>query len=118
MKFRQRWQRFVQTAIWKMDIANSAWIAPTALIDRTWPKGVHIGRNCIVDHDAVVLTHDMTRGLYLDTVIGEGSRIGTRAIIFPGITIGTNCVVEPGAVVREDVPDNGRVFGSPARPID
>lgn len=98
-----------------MDIHPTAWIATTALIDRTWPKGVHIGAGCVIDHQAVVLTHDMTRGLYLDTRIGEGTRIAPRAIILPGVTIGRNCIVEAGSVVNRDVPDDTRVIGSPAR---
>ena len=55
---KQRLQRFVQTRIWKTDIHPSAWIAETALIDRTWPKGVHIEAECFIDEEAVVLTHD------------------------------------------------------------
>lgn len=112
---KQRWQRLVQTHFWQMDIHPTAWIASTALIDRTWPKGIHIGPNCVIDHHAVVLTHDMTRGLYLHTYIGHGSFIGARAIILPGVTLGRNCRIAPGSVVNRDVPDGGHVIGNPAR---
>lgn len=115
---RQRWQRLVQTGLWKMDIAPSAWIAPTALIDRTWPKGVHIGREAVIDYQAVVLTHDQTRGLYLDTWIGDGAVIGARAIVLPGLTVGAGARVEPGAVVTRDVAPGVRVAGNPARPFE
>ena len=115
---RQIWQRIVQTRIWKMDIHPSAWIATTALIDRTWPRGIHIGAGCVIDHQAVVLTHDMTRGLYLDTRIEDGACIGARAIILPGITLGRECVVEPGAVVNRSVPAGARVRGNPAREVE
>lgn len=98
-----------------MDIHPSARIAPTALIDRTFPKGIHIHANAIIDEEAVVLTHDMSRGLYLDTVIGENAIIGARAIILPGVTIGRDCVVMPGAMVNRDVPAGARVVGNPAR---
>lgn len=101
-----------------MDIHPTAWVATTALIDRTWPKGVHIAAGCIIDHQAVVLTHDMTRALYLDTWIGEGTCIGPRAIILPGVTIGRNCVIAAGSVVNRDVPDGAKVIGSPARIVD
>ncbi|OYX61964.1 MAG: hypothetical protein B7Y89_10835 [Novosphingobium sp. 32-60-15] len=113
----QKWQRFIQTHLWKMDIHPTTWIAPTALIDRTWPKGIHIAANCVIDHHAVVLTHDMTRGIYLDTHIGENTRIGARAIIMPGVTVGKYCVVEPGSVVTRDIPDGIRVIGNPAKDI-
>ncbi len=86
-----------------MDIAPSSWIAATALIDRTWPKGVHIADNVIIDEEAVVLTHDLTRGIYCDTTIGARTIVGVRAIILPGISIGSDCVIAPGTLVNRDI---------------
>lgn len=111
---RQRVQRLIRRHVWGMDIHPSAWIAPTALIDRTWPKGIHIGADCMIGEEAVVLTHDLTRGLYLDTHIGAGSIIGARAIILPGITVGANCAVQPGALINRDLPDGHVAQGNPA----
>lgn len=118
VSLKQRLQRMVRKHLWHMDIHPSAWIATTALIDRTWPKGVHIAEKCVIDHHVVVLTHDMTRGLYLDTRIGANSVIGARAIILPGVSVGRDCVVAPGSLVNRDVPDGGQVMGNPARIID
>lgn len=111
---KQRWQRLVQTRLWRMDIDPSAWIAASAYIDRTWPKGIHIAANCRIGEEAVVLTHDLTRGIYHDTRIGAGTRIGARAIVLPGVTIGAGCVVQPGALVRTDMPDRHIAEGNPA----
>ena len=116
--FRRKWQRFVQTRLWKMDIHPSARIAATALIDRTFPKGIHIGAGAVIDEEAVVLTHDMVRGLYLDTRIGEGATLGPRAIVLPGISVGKGAKVLAGAVVIRDVPDAATVAGNPARIVD
>lgn len=112
---KHRWVDFLRRRFWKMDIDPTAWIAPTALVDRTWPKGIHIARDAFVDHQAVILAHDMTRGLYLDTCIGVGAIIGARAIVMPGVNIGAGAIVEPGAVVVRDVGDGQRVGGSPAK---
>jgi acetyltransferase-like isoleucine patch superfamily enzyme len=49
--------------------------------------------------------------------IGDGSWIGARAIILPGVTIGRRCLVAAGAVVSRDVPDDTLVAGNPARII-
>lgn len=114
----QMWQHLVRTRFWRMDVADSSWIAASALIDRTFPQGVHIAAGCVIGEEAVVLTHDMSRALYCHTRIAAGARIGARAIILPGVTIGENAVVEPGSVVTKDVAPDMRVIGNPARIIE
>lgn len=96
-----------------MDIHPSARIAATANIDRTWPKGVHIGADCLIDDYAIILTHDTTRGLYLDTYVGDGTVIGPRAIVLPGVRVGHHCRIEAGAVIVRDIPDHCVVKGNP-----
>jgi maltose O-acetyltransferase len=49
--------------------------------------------------------------------IGDGTWIGTRAIILPGVTIGRRVLVAAGAVVSRDVPDDSLVAGNPARVV-
>jgi acetyltransferase-like isoleucine patch superfamily enzyme len=115
---KQRFQALVRARFWKMDVHPSAWIAPTALIDRTWPKGIHIGEGCVLDHEVVILTHDRTRGIYLDTTLGARTTVGARAIVMPGVNIGSDCVIEPGAVVLRDVPPGARVAGNPGKIVD
>jgi acetyltransferase-like isoleucine patch superfamily enzyme len=85
------------------------------MIDRTWPRGIHIGEHAQICDGAVVLTHDFTRGLYLDTRIGARCYLGPRAIVLPGVSIGDDCVVMPGALVNRDVPANSVAIGNPAR---
>jgi serine acetyltransferase len=115
---RQRLRRLIQTGYWHMDIHPTAWIANDAYIDRTNPRGVHIGRNCLVDSHAVVLSHDMVRGLSPHTRIGEGTVVGARAIVMPGVNIGRNCEIMPGSVVINDIKDGARVIGNPARVVE
>jgi acetyltransferase-like isoleucine patch superfamily enzyme len=47
--------------------------------------------------------------------IGDGSDIGTGAVLVPGVTIGAGAQVGAGSVVTEDVPDYAVVAGVPAR---
>jgi len=49
--------------------------------------------------------------------IGNGSWIGARAIILPGVTIGSRVVVAAGSVVTKDVPADTLVGGNPAKPV-
>jgi len=97
-----------------MDIHPTARIATTALIDRTWPRGVHIEAGCVIEDHAVVLTHDMTRGLHVDTRLGARCQLGARCIVMPGLTIGEDCVIAPGAVITKDMAPNTYAIGNPA----
>jgi acetyltransferase-like isoleucine patch superfamily enzyme len=108
-------QRFIQTRVFGMDIDTSAWIEPTALIDRTFPRGVHIGPDVHIAQESVVLTHDFSRGMYLHTRIGARCHLGARSIIMPGVTVGADCVVAPGALVVKDLPPGSHAMGNPAR---
>lgn len=112
---RLRWLYFVK--IWKMNIHPTAHFSLRVELDRTHPSGIHIGRGSYVAFGAVILTHDMTRGLYADTRIGERCFIGARSILMPGVSIGDNSIVGAGSVVTRDVPPGVLAAGNPCRVI-
>jgi acetyltransferase-like isoleucine patch superfamily enzyme len=49
--------------------------------------------------------------------IGDGTWVGARAMILPGVTLGKRVVVAAGSVVTRDVPDDVLVAGNPARVV-
>jgi acetyltransferase-like isoleucine patch superfamily enzyme len=49
--------------------------------------------------------------------IGDGTWLGARSMVLPGVTIGRRVVVAAGAVVTRDVPDDVLVAGNPARVV-
>lgn len=49
--------------------------------------------------------------------IGDGSWLGARAMVLPGVTIGRRVLVAAGSVVTRDVPDDVLVAGNPARVV-
>ncbi len=85
---------------------------------------ITIGDRVYFGHDITVLTttHDIgphdqrCQGTRSEAVsVGDGTWVGTRALILPGVHIGAGCVVAAGAVVTESVPDDTMVGGVPAR---
>ena len=91
----QVYQYLVRRFFWRTRVAWSAWIAPSASIDRTHPSGLDIADDVWIGPYAMILTHDMTRGVYLATRIGARSVIGSRAVILPGVTIGWIALSSP-----------------------
>ena len=107
--------RLYYTRIWGMDIHPTAQFSLSTRFDKTFPKGVHVGRNSYVAFESRILCHDRTRGLYLHTRVGDNCFIGGRSLILPGVEIGDNCVVGAGSVVTKSVPPRCVVAGNPAR---
>ncbi|HWK86713.1 MAG TPA: acyltransferase [Xanthobacteraceae bacterium] len=103
--------------VWKMDIDPSAWFSLKVHFDRTHPRGIHIGPESYVAFGAVLLTHDMTRGIYADTRVGARCFIGAHSILLPGVTIGDGSIVAAGSVVTRDVAPGSIAAGNPARTV-
>jgi acetyltransferase-like isoleucine patch superfamily enzyme len=99
----------------KMDIGRDVKISLRADLDRTNPRGVHIGDGTCISFYAVVLSHDLSRHFHTHTYIGKNCFIGAHAIILPGITVGDECIVGAGAIVTKNVPPGSVVVGNPAR---
>lgn len=112
---RAKWLYY--TRFWGMDIDPTASYSLSVRFDKTNPRGVHIGAETYVAFEAAILTHDLTRGLYLDTRIGRRCFIGARSIILPGIEIGDECVIGAGSVVTRSLPPRSMAAGNPARII-
>jgi len=100
-----------------MKIGDNTRIAKTARLDRTNPKGVHIGENTSIAYNAVILTHDFVNGVHVDTFVGDNCFIGGGSTVLPGIRIGDHCVIGAGSVVMNDIPSNSVAAGNPARLI-
>ena len=100
-----------------MDLAPSCRFSLKTNLDRTNPRGIHIGEETVLAFGVVVFAHDMARVFHTDTYIGERCFIGANAIVMPGVRIGNQCVVGAGSVVTKDVPDHCIVAGNPARVI-
>lgn len=60
--------------------------------------------------------HPLDGKLEIEPVeIGDGSWLGERSFILPGVRLGKRCIVGAGAVVTRSFPDGSVVAGVPAR---
>src|SRR3954469_4051161 len=102
------------TWVWKMEIGEGTAISGSAKLDKTNPRGVHIGRYSVVTFGAAIVTHDYVNSRHRDVRIGDNCFIGAHAIVLPGVTIGSGSVVAAASVVARDVPPGSLVAGNPA----
>lgn len=110
-------RRYFNT-VWGMDIGRGSVVSLSAKLDKTNPRGLHIGTYTVVTFGAAILTHDYVNRLDRDVYIGDNCFIGAHAIVLPGVRIGSNCIVAAASVVARDVPSGSLVAGNPARVIE
>jgi acetyltransferase-like isoleucine patch superfamily enzyme len=111
-----RRQYFIR--IWQMDIGEGAVVSFSAKLDKTNPRGVHIGKYSVVSFGAAILAHDFVNRRHRDVRIGDNCFIGAHSMVFPGVTIGNNCIVAAASIVVRDVPSGSLVTGNPARVVE
>lgn len=108
-------RHWILCKLYGMHIDKTARISYGTKLDKTNPKGIHIGEESYIASGAIVFTHDFSRSLHKDTYIGKRCFIGANAIIMCGVKIGDEVIVGSGAIVTKDVPSNCIVAGNPAR---
>jgi UDP-2-acetamido-3-amino-2,3-dideoxy-glucuronate N-acetyltransferase len=60
-------------------------------------------------------SHVNRQDQYQQTLVKRGATIGANATIICGVTLGEFAFIGAGAVVTQDVPAYGLVYGNPAR---
>ncbi len=88
----------------------------------TLEDGVFCGPHCVFTNDRFPRSINPDGSLkggedwqVSETRVKYGASIGAHATIVCGVTIGRWAMVGAGAVVTKDVPDQGLVYGNPAR---
>ena len=110
-------RRFVLVNLYGMDISSTSRVSWRVCLDKTYPKGIHIGEESYIASGSMILTHDFCRGIYADTYIGKRCFIGANVIVLPGVTIGDSVVVGCGTVVTKDVPSGTIIVGNPGHVV-
>jgi maltose O-acetyltransferase len=108
----------------RVSIGDWSWVNHRCYFDSR--DQITIGTKCSLGMEVMLCTSthhlgDATKraGAYTSSpiTVGDGTWIGTRALILPGVTVGPGCIVAGGAVVAEDLEPNGLYAGTPARRV-
>ena len=103
-------------------IGKNVYIAGNVLFDSSHPYLIEIQDNCRISAGVRFLSHDATtfRGIGATRLakvrVLEGTFIGERAIILPGVTIGPNALIAAGAMVNRNIGEDICAAGNPAKP--
>lgn len=104
--------------VWGMDLGQGLRISRSAKLDRTNPKGVHIGDYTLISFDVAIIAHDFIWSRRpINTRIGSHCFVGARSVIMPGVSVGDHCIIGSGSVVTTDIPSNSIAVGNPAKVI-
>jgi acetyltransferase-like isoleucine patch superfamily enzyme len=114
----QPYMMLIYRGLYGMDIGDGVRISFGAKLDKTNPKGIHIGDFTTITSGAAILSHDFVNRLHTDVYVGKNCFIGYGAIILPGVRIGDSVIVTGNSVVGRDVPSNSIVMGNPARVVE
>jgi maltose O-acetyltransferase len=106
-----------------LHLAEGSYINYGCFLDLCAP--VTMARNSALSYECMIMTCTHEKGLpgsdktFGDVKpqpvsIGEGTWIGARSVILPGVTIGEFCIVAAGSVVTKDCAPNGIYAGVPA----
>ena len=106
------------TKLYGMDFGKCVNISLKARLDKTNPKGIHIGDYTAVTNGAAVLTHDFVHREWKETRIGSNCFIWFNAVILPGVTVGDGCIISANSVVVRDIPPHSVAMGNPAKVVE
>jgi len=105
-------------------LGSNCYIAPSVLIDATFPWLISIGDNCHLTYNVMIIAHDASTKNYMGytkigaITIGNNCFVGAGSIILPSVHIGDNVIIGAGSVVTRDIPSNSVVAGNPAKLIN
>src|SRR5438876_11526839 len=73
--------------VWRMDLGEGTLISLSAKLDKTNPRGIHIGKYTAVAFGAAILTNDAVNNSNRDVHIGFNWFIGVHSYILTVIII-------------------------------
>ena len=96
---------------WLLEIGDYSWIGEDVWIDNL--ALTTIGKNCVLSQGSFLLTgsHNYTLETFdlltKEIVLEDGSWVGAKAIVCPGITLKTHSILTVGSIATKDLEDYG-----------
>ena len=103
---------------WLLTIGNHSWLGEDCWIDNLAP--VRIGSNACLSQGSYLCTgnHDWSDpafGLIVKPItLADGSWVGAKAVICPGVDLGVEAIAAAGSVVVKSIPAGEIHAGNPA----
>lgn len=111
-----------------MDICGTIkYIHSSVHIDTAYATHIHVGDNCVISVNSIVLAHDFSiecgmasvglgdlkneKKIVRDVHIGNNVFVGAGCTILPGTKIGDNCIIGAGTVCSGNIPADSVVVG-------
>lgn len=107
---------------WKLSVGDHSWLGEGLRVINL--ETMEIGTNVCISQGVMLCSgsHDYRQSSFpyrnRPIRIRDGSWIGARALVLPGVTIGTGAVIAAGEVVRSDVPDYTLLIDGQQRSIE
>jgi putative colanic acid biosynthesis acetyltransferase WcaF len=105
---------------WRLTIGNNVWIGEKVWIDNL--GDVVIEDNVCISQGAMLLcgNHNYKKPAF-DLMVGnitlkEGSWVGAKSVVCPGVTVGSHAVLSVGSVATQNLEDYTIYQGNPALP--
>jgi len=95
-------------------IGKNCWIGHDALIETSHPHLVTIGDNAAIGIRATIIAHFHEQQ---GVTIEDGATVGPGAIVMPNVTVGKESIITAGSVVTRSVAPRTMVQGNPAKPV-
>lgn len=106
---------------WYVEIGDHVWIGEEVWLDSLAP--ITVSSHCCISQGAYLCTgnhdwSDVAFGLIVKPIALEnGSWVGARATVLPGVTIGEHAILTAGSVASSDLPARQICRGNPAVPV-
>lgn len=128
--YRSSNERFISFLRTKgVEIGEGTMMRPKSTnIDLTRPSLISIGKNCYMNENFTLLTHDWVTRVFIRcgldflpssgrVTIGNNVSFGQNVIVLKGVAIGDNSFIGAGSIVTKDIPSNSVAVGIPCKVV-